>query len=113
MNIPEDLKVLFYFCMFCSLFFLIFYIIIISLFNIIPYIPNTIIDERYIIQNSCNLCNKKYDSIEIEIALFNYILTKIGLFSLLIMSIVLSCYILKKILIYSDNKYIKKKLFKN
>ena len=108
MNIPEDLKVLFYFCMFCSLFFLIFYIITLSLFNIIPYIPNTIIDERYIIQNSCNICKNKNSikSKEIHFALLDYILTKIGIFSLLNISIVFSCYIVKQILIFSDNNCI-------
>lgn len=101
MNIPDDLKVLFYFCMFFSLFLINFYTIIISLFNIIPYISNTIIDERDIIQNSCNICKNKnnFENKEIHFALLDYILTKIGIFYLFNISILFSYYILKKILI--------------
>lgn len=112
MNIPNDLEVLFYFFMFCSLFFINYYIIYASLFSIIPYISNSIVDNEYILQNNCNICNNQ-DSIEIQFALLDYILSKIGIFSLLNISIVISCNIIKKILVYSDNNCIKKKLFKN
>ena len=97
----DELKIIFYFSLFLILFITTFDFLLYLIYSNQYYILNFLIKKDDIIQNNCsycltevNLCNDFCNDY-----FFNYILSRLGLFTLLNISIIFSCQVFKPVLL--------------
>jgi magnesium-transporting ATPase (P-type) len=103
MSILDNVKIIIYFFLFISLFLILFNLFLKTIHIILNNLPDDI--QKDILNNTINLDTNEIVNM--------YFLSKLGFFTILNTSIVLSCNIFKRFLTLYVDKNIKKKIFKN
>jgi magnesium-transporting ATPase (P-type) len=103
MSILDNVKIIIYFFLFISLFLILFNLFLKTIHIILNNLPDDI--QKDILKNTINLDTNEIVNM--------YFLSKLGFFTILNTSIVLSCNIFKRFLTLYVDKNIKKKIFKN